>query len=280
MRAVCAIAAAALLLALGPVAAAGDASCGGDVPCRVEGGDYRIALPPGGAPAGVYLFFHGYEGSAADQMQATDLIATARAHGYAFAAADGLGRTWSFENSPTQDRDETRFVGQVLDDLQRRFGFGPDRVVVGGFSQGASMAWYVACHLGDRVAGAVTFSGVFWDPLPQPSDCETAPPPMIHFHGRADRTFPLAGRAIGDRWHQGDTFESRAVLAARGQCGPEDTQPMTIAGVACEVTPGCLRGAIALCLHDGGHEVRANWLDGALGALPGLGVPGGLRAGQ
>jgi polyhydroxybutyrate depolymerase len=211
-------------------------------------------------------------------MRATDLIATAQAHGLAFAAPDGIDHTWSFAGSPSQDRDETRFVGEVLDDLQRRFGFGPDRVVVGGFSQGASMAWYVACHLGNRVAGAVTFSGVFWDPLPQPSDCEAAPPPIIHFHGRADHTFPLAGRAIGTRWHQGDTFASRAVLEARGQCRVADTHPAVIAGVACEVTPECLRGSITLCLHDGGHEVRAQWLDGGLDALLGPAAPLGPRA--
>jgi polyhydroxybutyrate depolymerase len=256
------IALAALLL---PSAAA--AACGGDVPCRVADGEYRIALPPGGAPAGVYVFFHGYESSAAEQMRAAELIAVARSHGLAFAAPDGLDRTWSFATSPSHDRDETRFVGEVLDDLQRRFGFGPDRVVVGGFSQGASMAWYAACHLGDRVAGAVTFSGVFWDPLPLPSDCQAVPPPLVHFHGRADRTFPLAGRAIGDRWHQGDTFLSLAVLEVRSGCRLGADTPVTIAGIACAQVQGRERGPLTLCLHDGGHEVRADWLDGALTAL-------------
>lgn len=260
------LAGAALALALQPALAAGTESCGGDVPCRVADGEYRIALPPGGAPAGVYLFFHGYESSAADQMQAADLIATARAHGLAFAAPDGIGHTWSFAGSPSHDRDDTRFAGEVLDDLQRRFGFGPDRVVVGGFSQGASMAWTVACHLGNRVAGAVTFSGVFWDPLPQPSDCQAAPP-LVHFHGRADRTFPLAGRAIGDRWHQGDTFRSLKVLEDRAGCGLGADMPVTVAGIACAQVQGCERGPITLCLHDGGHEVRAGWLDGGLAAL-------------
>jgi polyhydroxybutyrate depolymerase len=237
------------------------------VPCRVADGEYRIALPSGGAPAGVYVFFHGYESSAAEQMRAAELIAVARAHGLAFAAPDGIDHTWSFAGSPSHDRDDTRFAGEVLDDLQRRFGFGPDRVVVGGFSQGASMAWTVACHLGGRVAGAVTFSGVFWQPLPQPSDCQAVPPPLVHFHGRADRTFPLAGRAIGGRWHQGDTFLSLAVLEARAGCRLGADTPMTIAGIACAQVQGCERGPLTLCLHDGGHEVRADWLDGALSAL-------------
>ncbi|MBW8727490.1 MAG: alpha/beta fold hydrolase [Inquilinus limosus] len=261
------LAGAALVLALQPALAAGTETCGGDVPCRVADGEYRIVLPPGGAPAGVYLFFHGYEGSAADQMRAADLIAVARAHGLAFAAPDGLDHTWSFAGSPSHDRDDTRFAAEVLDDLQRRFGFGPDRVVVGGFSQGASMAWYVACHLGDRVAGAVTFSGVFWDPLPLPGDCQAVPPPLVHFHGRADRTFPLAGRAIGDRWHQGDTFRSLKVLEERAGCRLGADTPLTVAGIACAQVQGCERGPLTLCLHDGGHEVRANWLDGGLAAL-------------
>lgn len=263
------IALAAMLL---PGAGAANAGCGGDVPCRVADGEYRIALPPGGAPAGVYLFFHGHESSAAEQMRAAELIAVARAHGLAFAAPDGIDRTWSFETSPSRERDDTRFAGEVLDDLQRRFGFGPDRVVVGGFSQGASMAWTVACHLGGRVAGAVTFSGVFWDPLPQPSDCR-AVPPLIHVHGRADRTFPLAGRAIGGHWHQGDTFRSLAVLEARAGCRPGADTPVTIAGIACAQAQGCERGPITLCLHDGGHELQAGWLDGALSVLGHPAIP-------
>ncbi len=251
-----------------PPASAGDgASCGGDVPCRVPLGEYRIAMPPTGRAVGALVFFHGYMASAEEEMKKRALVEAALSRRLGFVAPDGLAGTWSHDNAPSRARDETAFVRAVLDDLDHRFGLGPDRTIVGGFSQGASMAWYTVCHSGDRVAGAITFSGVFWNPLPAPSDCASPPPPMIHFHGTADRTFPLAGRAIGSRWHQGDARASLAVLRDRAGCEPAAPPPVTIAGLSCEAPRGCLRGPITACIHDRGHEVDPAWLAAGLDRL-------------
>ncbi len=261
----------AILLAMAAiwpeVAAAGTGDCGGVAePCTVAGGQYLIEMPPGPA-RGVLIYFHGYKGSAELALrQQHDLVQVALDHGLAFAAIDGLDGTWSHPNAVAQDRDEQAFMAAVFDDLTRRYGFGPDKTVLSGFSQGASMAWYTACAQGARVAGMVTFSGVFWNPLPKPADCVT-PPPMVHFHGRADRTFPLAGRAIGTHHHQGDTFRSFAILRERGQCEVNRMAEVTLDGVQCQVAPGCLRGESALCLHDGGHRADAGQLDAALTRL-------------
>jgi polyhydroxybutyrate depolymerase len=242
------------------------ADCGGAIACGVEDGDYRIEMPQAGAPKGVLVFFHGYKGSAERQMEHSALIAVAHAHGLAFVAVDGLNGTWSHPNAPGHFRNETRFIGHVFDDLQTRFGFTALNTLVGGFSQGASMAWYTLCQQGARVAGAVTFSGVFWNPLPKPQDCVADMPPLVHFHGTADQTFPLGGRAIGERFHQGDTFKSMAIVRERAACAPAETR-QAIAGVDCTVAAGCHRGEMALCLHDGGHEIRPDQLDAGLTAI-------------
>ncbi|HUG60713.1 MAG TPA: alpha/beta fold hydrolase [Methylomirabilota bacterium] len=243
------------------------AECGGSVACPVEGGEYRIALPPGGAATGAYVFFHGYRGSAEGQMKSASLIEVAHRHGLAFVAPDGAGRTWSHPGAPSRNRDEIRFVAAVLDDLEARFGFGADEVVAGGFSQGASMALYALCAHPARFAGAVTFAGVFWSPIPEAQDCAGPPPPIVHIHGRSDGIFPLAGRPIGESWRQADTFDSMAVLAEAGACAAEPAAAGILPDMDCTVTAGCAREPMALCLHAGGHEVRAPWLDAALDAL-------------
>ncbi|WP_027998235.1 alpha/beta hydrolase family esterase [Sinorhizobium arboris] len=247
--------AAVFLLAPG----AGAEPCGGSVPCTVEGGFYRIEMPEGGKPKGGYVFFHGYRGSAQLQMRHRALVDAAHRHGLAFVAVDGLRGTWSHPNAPVHYRNEAAFVRQVLGDLKKRFGFDRSNTLVGGFSQGASMAWYTLCRSGDRFAGAVTFSGVFWNPLPKPEDCVGDLPPIIHFHGRQDGTFPLAGRAIGDRFHQGDTFKSIAVAREAARC-EADAEALDIAGLSCSVSR-CIRGSVALCLYDGGHQVKPEYLD-------------------
>ena len=259
------IAAAATIIFL-PFSAS-SADCGGAVACQVEDGSYRIEMPAALPARGVYVFFHGYKSSAELQMRHRALVETAKAAGLAFVAVDGLNGTWSHPSAPAAFRDEKRFVGNVLDDLQARFGFTARNTVVGGFSQGASMAWYTLCQQGNRLAGAVTFSGVFWNPLPKPADCVAEMPPLVHFHGTADRTFPLTGRAIGADHHQGDTFKSIAIVRERNACSAEPLMHKVIGGVRCEVAPGCNRGEVALCVHDGAHEVRPELLAAGLAEI-------------
>ncbi|WJH38809.1 alpha/beta hydrolase (plasmid) [Aliirhizobium terrae] len=136
--------------------------------------------------------------------------------------------------------------------------------IIGGFSIGASMAWYTACQQGERASAMVTFSGVFWDPLPKPTDCAPDIPQMIHFHGTADTVFPLAGRAIGKGLHQGDTLKSIAVLRERAGCDLSRAYSKTIDGTDCEGVHDCTGGDSVLCIHGGGHEARADMLDAAL----------------
>lgn len=262
---------AALLAA--PSQAAGTTPCGGDAPCAVAGGTYRVALPADGPPRGAYVFFHGYKASAAAMMAWRDVREATLSRGLAFVAPDGLEGTWSNVGAPSRDRDETAFVGAVLDDIGTRFAIPGDKVIVGGFSQGASMAWDTACHQGDRIAGVITFSGVFWMPLPTRSDCRGTPPPMIHFHGTADRTFPLAGRTIGSRWRQGDTFVSLGLVRTWAGCAADGADTPTLAGVACEAPRACARGPITACIHDRGHELHGDWLDAAFDRmLPLIGI--------
>ncbi|ODN72607.1 alpha/beta hydrolase family esterase [Methylobrevis pamukkalensis] len=259
--------AAGVLLGIAACTATLAADCGGGTVCSIRGGDYRIELPADGDVRGAYVFFHGYKSSAALQIGQRGLVDTTLAHHLAFVAVDGLAGRWSFPGNPQQGRDDQAFVADVLTDLETRFGITGPSTVIGGFSIGASMAWYTACLQGDKVAGLVTFSGVFWNPLPQAGDCTRNLPPMVHFHGTADRTFPLSGRAIGSRLHQGDTFRSIAILREQARCDIEQPRTATLDGLACDEAPGCVRGASLLCIHDGGHVVRSGDVDAGLSAV-------------
>ena len=233
----------------------------------VPSGNYRIAMPEDGDVRGAYVYFHGFKGSAELQMQQASLMATTLAHHLAYVAVDGTKGGWSFPNGAWTGRDEQAFIAEVLDDLSARDGFTANKIVIGGFSIGASMAWYTACQQGEKAAAMVTFSGVFWNPLPRPEDCVAEIPPMIHFHGTADQTFPLSGRAIGATRHQGDAYKSVAILRRRALCKVEAKTRITLDGIDCEVAPGCLRGSSTMCIHGGGHQAQAGMLDAGLTAV-------------
>jgi polyhydroxybutyrate depolymerase len=233
----------------------------------VGGGDYRIELPAGNDVRGVYVFFHGFKSSAELEMQQRYLVDATLSHHLAFVAVDGINGSWSFPNSARPGRDERAFIANVFDDLRQRYGFTPDRTVIGGFSIGASMAWYTVCQQGEKAAAMVTFSGVFWDPLPKAENCVADLPPTVHFHGTADQTFPLAGRSLGGHFHQGNAYDSMAILRSRAACDVKDAKTITLDGINCDDVPGCIRGDSIMCIHNGGHEARADMLDAGLTAI-------------
>ncbi len=256
-----------LILAAMPRHLSAAAVCGGQIACRVENGNYRIELPKDGDIRGAYVYFHGYKSSAELQMQQRPLIDTTLSHHLAYVAVDGVDGSWSFPHSARPGRDEKTFIADVLGDLRQRYGFTSDRTVIGGFSIGASMAWYTACQQGEKAVAMVTFSGVFWDPLPKAEDCVADVPPIIHFHGTGDQTFPLAGRAIGANFHQGNAYDSMAILRARAKCDVKGAKTITLDGIKCDDVPGCIRGDSIMCIHNGGHEARADMLDAGLTAI-------------
>jgi len=259
-------------------ARAGEASpCGVERACEVADGTYHMAMPADGAAGQALpavLFFHGYGASGGLVLGDAGLAGPIARRGYLLIAPDGLvppGRdraSWSHQGSPSQVRDEPAFVTRVLDDVATRLeamgrSLDRGRILVAGFSQGGSMAWHMACFAGDRFAGFAPVSGAFWQPLPE--DCPGGPVRMLHVHGLTDQVVPLEGRAIGDHWHQGDTFASMHLLRAVGACGDRPDRFETPLDMRCRIFEGCTgERTLELCLHDGGHAVPAGWADLAL----------------
>lgn len=260
---------AALLAVVAPAfAQAPTGPCGIDKDCAVAGGSYRIALPSRSAAdgkVGAILFFHGYGGSADEVVSDANLAAVAQRLGVALIAPDGLGRSWSFPGSPARNRDEFAFVAQVLEDAAARFQVDPRRIMASGFSQGGSMVWYLACRMPRRFAAFAPIAGDFWQPLPE--SCAGPRPNLIHVHGLADTTIPLAGRTLRSGARQGDLFRSLAVLAPGGCTASweeEARKAVQPEGLACRRARGCGGEALLeLCLHSGGHFADAAWVERA-----------------
>lgn len=250
---------AALIALVFALMASAATACGRGTDCEVPLGTYRIAMPD--EPArGVILYFHGYRGTAAGVMRNGALVDAALARGLAVVAPQGLDRTWSFPGSPRDARDETAFMRQVHDDMLARFDLPAERIMVTGFSTGGTMTWHMACDLGGLFAGYAPIAGAYWEP--EPERCPSEPPVLLHIHGTADRTVPMQGRPIGPRAHQGDVRESIAQWRRQAQCGTEPRLRRQ-GRLTCARWTECEAGVIELCLHDGGHSIRSEWVLGA-----------------
>ena len=102
----------------------------------------------------------------------------------------------------------------MLADVKRRWPVD-GRVVLGGFSDGASMVWDMACFAPLGFAAFLPFSGGFWERMP--TAC-TAPVNLRHVHGTADATVPLAGRVVLEHWRQADIKRGFAIWRETDRC--------------------------------------------------------------
>ncbi len=239
---------------------AGEAPCGVSAPCEIDSGSYYVALPDISAETdqiGAIIYLHGWKGQANNVVQNSALRNLANELGVALIVPQGVGGSWSYPGSPSQERDEFRFFGDMLDDLSARFPIDREKILLSGFSMGGSMVWNLACYKGENYAGFAPIAGAFWDPIP-----ETCPSPLTNFyhtHGVEDKTVPMVGRAIGEKWRQSDVFDSLDVWKRQSGLYGTEATPISAGELQCDVWSGEGK-KLELCLHDGGHSMKANWI--------------------
>jgi polyhydroxybutyrate depolymerase len=163
---------------------------------------YRIHVPKGRdpeIPCAVVVAFHGGGGNADSMIRLSGLNAKADEAGfvvvYPYGSARFGERQLTFNAglvggfAKARNIDDVGFTRALLDDLERVVRVDPDRVFATGMSNGAMMAYRVACELSDRIAAIA--------PVGAPmgiDDCRpTRPVPVMHFHGTADELAPFAG---------------------------------------------------------------------------------------
>ncbi|MEL6747607.1 MAG: polyhydroxybutyrate depolymerase, partial [Pseudomonadota bacterium] len=234
---------------------------------------------PATARLGALVYMHGWQGTARGVIRFAALRKVATRYGLALIAPTGRGKTWSYPGSPSKRRDEFAFFDALLDDAVARFNLDPHRLIASGFSMGGSMAWYLACRRSARFAGFVPVAGAFW--RPHPESCDGPPPLIVHTHGLSDGTVPMNGRPIGDGYHQGSVRESIELMRRESRCtGAAEPQTMfdgTRSQLVCTRYTGCASGLVTLCLHNGSHSIRAEWVEHGVGkvfAAQGWATPG------
>lgn len=263
------------------------ADCALGARCHVEGGYYIAKAPEGwdgASPLPVALFFHGWQGTAEGVLQNGALTGQFSSLGTLLVVPAGQNKSWAFPGAPSQHRDELVFVGRVLDDVLARYPVDRSRVWATGFSLGGSMVWTLACFMGERFTAFVPVAGAFWDPIPE--DCPSGPQSIRHIHGLTDKTVPLEGRAIRSVFRQSDVFDSFDTWKKVNGCSPQPDRFTSEGQLLCRIWDSCTSGAVLqMCLHDGGHSVRSEWIEGGKSFVDSVAASSGRpatdrRAGQ
>ena len=187
------------------------------------------------------------------------MLAFSNTKGVLLILPDGLDGSWSVTGGPRQSRDEYGFVHAVLQDVEKRLPLDKTRLAASGFSLGASMVWDLACYRGNYFVGYLPFSGSFWVPLPP--RCPSGPVVMRHVHGVNDHTMPLVGRPIAKIYRQGDVMSGFSLWQKTNQCQLLPEHITKEAELTCLHYDHCSsHKALELCLHDGEHEMKGEWL--------------------
>lgn len=239
--------------------------CGPDTPCVVEGGSYHLRLPEGAGPHPVLIWYHGHRGNGASIHRGGGLQSGFLQQGYALLAPNGFERSsgvLSFAAHDRSPRDDVAFTRAALVDAQSRASLDPDRVYVGGFSAGGSMAWLFACEAGADLAGMISVAGALR--RPNATRCAGLEGlPVMQIHGFADGQVPFEGRVIRD-WHQGNLWDALERARQANGCRSNPDAISLDAGFRTRLWKDSCKGApVRLDIHDGGHGLPRGWTDRA-----------------
>jgi polyhydroxybutyrate depolymerase len=234
---------------------------------------YRLFAPPSLDPRSrppLVIVLGGFGNTAESMVGATEFDREATDGGFVVAYPDGIKETWNAGyccGSAARDRvDDVAFLVAVIDQVQAEYKSDPARVYLVGVSNGAMMAYRMACELAGRVtgvgsvAGAMTLEGC----LP------TRAVAVIEIHGTADPLVPYDGGATAGGATQPSPPTPAVVhrWASLDHCSPE---PVTeVKGpVTTSTWPGCAAGAAVklLTIDGGGHTWFAPGLGPANGAV-------------
>lgn len=162
---------------------------------------YEVHLPPnydGKTPLPVVLNLHGGGGNATVHRRQTQMDKTADRFGFIVVypeGTSGAGRfyTWNAglccSYAMKWKVDDVGFIAQLLDQLPKQYAVDTSRVYATGMSNGAMMAYRLACELSDRITAICGVSSTMGVDGPRPK----RPVPVMQIHGLKDPNAPFNG---------------------------------------------------------------------------------------
>jgi polyhydroxybutyrate depolymerase len=194
---------------------------------------FILRMPAGDphAVAPVVVAFHPF-GMSAEYMQAR--VPIGRAWPQAIVVyPEGSGRPQSWQNRPGDlgDRD-LRFFDAMRGWLRDHACVDEGRMFVIGYSNGAGLAYAIACARSTVVAGIAIASGRL-------GCTPVAPVPVIMRHGTRDATIGYV-----------QALTAAAAFSTANAC----KAPPKSGAPGCSEAAGCASARVVLCTDDGGHE--------------------------
>ena len=150
---------------------------------------YRLHLPStvsGRYP--IVFSFHGLNSNAEQEERLSQFSSLADREGFIAVYPEGVSAKWRFMGRSDAD---VLFTMAIVEKLAAELPIDRRRIYATGISNGAQMAWRLACDRPDTFAAFGFVSGGYF------KVCGAPPrPPIILFHGTRDRLLPYDGRGM------------------------------------------------------------------------------------
>jgi polyhydroxybutyrate depolymerase len=252
---------------------------------------YRLFTPSTLArrhPVPLVIALHGGGNTAESLVGTTQLDQAAEGNGFVVAYPEGVRRAWNAGFCCTAGRpdiDDVGFIFRVIDDVLAARPIDSTRIYAVGISNGAIMAYRLACEAGGRIAGVGSVAGAMLL-----DDCHPSRPiSVIELHGTADEAVPFKGGPLAPLSASTQPVPGARALVERwallNECPP--IPEMQVTGPVAMTTWTSCRGDASVRLaavEGGGHTWFSSEfgpIDGAIDAtrtlvdfLPGLHGPG------
>jgi polyhydroxybutyrate depolymerase len=236
---------------------------------KVDGAvrDYILYVPtlPDRKELPLMIVLHGGLGNAAHMERITGMNEIADAGKFMVAYPDGTGgriesmknrRTWNAGRccgpAVKQNTDDVLFISRMIDDIHARYSIDTRRVYVAGHSNGAMLAYRIACEIPDKIAAIVAVSGTL-----AVDNCDRAKDvPVLHIHGERDGNVPYEGGrgedSLADVAHR-SVPDSLKLFTTPRQCTGSEEKKLN--GVILATSYTCKNGApVSLyVIKGGGH---------------------------
>lgn len=202
--------------------------------------------------------FHAYGRDRQSMAADTKLNEKADSAAFLIAYPDGTGskRSWNAGACCNQTADDVAFVEALLKDVATTAKIDSDRIYAVGMSNGAMMAYRVACELDEMFAAAAGVAGTM-----VASPCSpTRSIPILHIHGTEDRIVKYDGSA-SELLPQGTTSVAKHVdfwvTRNKSKLRPKEdtiqTMPFRVARKTFAAQRTGTAEVVLITVHGGGH---------------------------
>jgi polyhydroxybutyrate depolymerase len=190
-------------------------------------------------PRRLVILLHGYGQSTSGVLRQIPLLEAAYENGWILVVPTGLSDSrsnpyWSATATccdiNARRNDDVGYLRSVIQRHLERYPVDRNNVTVVGLSNGAFMAYQLACEASDLVGGIVAISGVEGNDA---TDCTPRRPVSIyHIHGLFDRAVFFSGGIVGVKPERFAPYPSASATvgrwADRNSCPTDNSAPVSV----------------------------------------------------